>query len=131
MKFSKTYTGLLLGTILLLGTAASPSNKTTLNLEDAVSIHGTRLPKGQYNVTWEGTGPDIELSFIQSHKTVATIPARLVDLDRPGKHAGYGTRITEDGTKSLTAIYFIGRKYDIEIGQEPAAMGAITDNGPN
>jgi hypothetical protein len=131
VKFSKTYTGLLLGTILLLGAAASPSNKTTLNLEDAVSIHGMHLPKGQYKVTWEGTGPDIELSFIQSHKTVATTPARVVELDHPGKHAGYGTGITENGTKSLTAIYFVGRKYDIEIGEKPAAMGAISDNGPN
>jgi len=131
MKFSKTYAGLLLGTILLLGTTASASNKTTLNLEDAVSIHGTNLPKGQYKVTWEGTGPDIELSFIQSHKTVATTRARLVDLDHPEKDAGYGTRITENGTMSLSTIYFVGRKYDIEIGEEPAATGAVTDNGPN
>jgi hypothetical protein len=131
MKFSKTYAGLMLATILLLGTTTLASNKTTLNLEDPVSIHGTNLPKGQYEVTWKGTGPDIELSFIQSRKTVATIPARFVDLDRPGKHAGYGTRISANGTKSLSTIYFVGRKYDIEIGEEPAAMGAVTDQGPN
>lgn len=49
------------------------------------------------------------------------MPARLVRLSRPGPSQGYETRKDNDETTVLTAIYFAGRKYEMEIGQEPAA----------
>ncbi len=85
MKLSKISTGLLLGMTLLLTTGASAATKGSLKLEEAVSVNGMQLAKGEYKVTWEGTGPNVELSIIRSKKIVATVPARLVDLNRPGR----------------------------------------------
>jgi hypothetical protein len=121
MKFSKISNGLLLGMTLLVTTAASAATKGSLKLEEPVSVNGMHLAKGEYQVTWQGTGPNVQLSVIQSQKIVATVPARLVRLSRPGLSQGYETRKDEDETTLQTAIYFADRKYEMEIGQESAA----------
>ncbi len=131
MKFSKMGSGLLLGMTLLLGTSASAASKGSLKLEEAVSVNGMQLAKGEYKVTWEGTGPNVELSVIQSKKIVATVPARLVELSHSGLGQGYGTRKEEDGTTSLTAIYFYGKKYELAIGQESVAAEPMKDGSQN
>jgi hypothetical protein len=131
MKLPKISDGLLLGMALLLGTVASAATKSSLKLEEPVSVNGMQLAKGEYKIMWEGTGPNVQLSVIQSKKVVATVPARLVELSRPGQGQGYGTRKDEDGTTLLTAIYFAGRKYEMEIGQESPATEPIKDGGQN
>jgi hypothetical protein len=126
MKVSKISSGLLLGLMLLLATSASAAtnsskNKGSLNIQEPVTVNGTRLAVGNYQLTWQGTGADVELNILQSHKVVATVPARLVDLARPARGDAYGTRKQEDGSTSLTKIGFYGKKYELEIGQGSAA----------
>jgi hypothetical protein len=125
MKFSKISNGLLLGMTLLV-TTASAATRGSLKLEESVSVNGMHLAKGEYRVTWQGTGSNVQLSVIQSQKIVATVPSRLVRLSRPGPSQGYETRKDKDETTVLTAIYFAGRKYEMEIGQEPAATDVNT-----
>jgi hypothetical protein len=131
MKFSKMGSGLLLGMTLLLATSASAASKGSLKLEEAVSVSGMQLAKGEYKVTWEGTGPNVELSVIQSKRIVATVPARLVELSRPGLGQGYGTRKDEDGATLLTGIYFYGKRYELEIGQESVGTEPVIDGSQN
>ncbi len=120
MKASKICGGLLLGLALLLPASASAANKGALKLDAPVTVNGTQLARGAYSLTWDGTGPDIELNIVKSKKIVATVPARLVNLNRPGINEGYGTRTEGDGSTSLTAVYFSGKKYELEIEQVPA-----------
>jgi hypothetical protein len=131
MKLSKISNGLLLGMTLVLATGASAATKGSLKLEEPVSVNGMRLAKGEYKVTWEGTGPNVQLSVIQSKKIVATVPARLVELSRPGLGQGYGTRKNEDGTTLLTGIYFSGKRYELEIKQESLGTEPVKDGGQN
>jgi hypothetical protein len=130
MKLSNISIGLLLG-ITLLATGASAASKGSLKLNEAVSISGMQLAKGQYEVTWEGTGPNVELNIIQSKKVVATVPARLVELSYRGPGQGYGTRKEEDGKTSLTAIYFYGKKYEFAFEQESVGIGPMNEAGQN
>ena len=130
MKLSNTGVGLLLG-ITLLATGASAGSKGSLKLTEAVSANGMQLAKGDYEVTWDGTGPDVELNVIQSKKIVATLTARLVELSHRGPGQGYGTRKEEDGTTSLTAIYFYGKKYEFAIGEKTIGAEPIKDRGQN
>jgi hypothetical protein len=117
MKLSTISSGLLLGVTLLLATGASAASKGSLKLNEAVSVNGTQLAKGEYEIMWEGTGPNVELNVIQSKKIVVTVPARLVELKRAGPGQGYGTRKEEDGRTSLTSIFFSGKKYEVAIGK--------------
>jgi hypothetical protein len=123
MKVSKISSGLLLGLMLLLATSASAATKSPQNKG---SLNGTRLAVGNYQLTWQGTGADVELNILQSHKVVATVPARLVDLERPARGDAYGTRKLEDGSTSLTSIGFYGKKYELAIGQGSAATDENT-----
>ncbi len=126
MKVSKISTGLLLGLMLLLSTSASAAtntskNKGSLNIQAPITVNGTRLAVGNYQLTWQGTSAEVELNILQSHKVVATVPARLVDLARPARGDRYGTRKLEDGSTSLTEIGFDGKKYELAIGRGSAA----------
>jgi hypothetical protein len=131
MKLSNKSSGLLLGMTLLLATGASAASKGAVKLDEAVTVNGTQLAKGEYEVIWDGTGPNVELNVIQSKKIVATVPARLVQLSHPGPGQGYGTRKEEDGTTSLTSIYFSGKKYELSIGKESVGAESTKGGGQN
>src|ERR1700740_2357289 len=108
-KNMKLSNSVLLGLTLLVATSGSaamkgPQNKGSLNIQEPITVNGIRLAMGNYQLRWEGTGSDVELSIIQSHKVVATVPAQLVDLPRPARTEGYETRKEEDGSTSLTNI---------------------------
>ena len=131
MKVSKISNGLLLGLTLLTATSVSAADngsqhKGSLLIQEPVTVNGTRLVMGNYQLTWEGTGSDVELNIIQAHKIVATVPARLVDLARPGSVDAYETRTDEDGSMLLTSIDFSGKKYQLAIGRGSAASDANT-----
>ena len=129
MKASNICGGLLLGLALLLPAGASAANKGALKLSEPVTVNGTQLAAGEYRLTWEGTGPDIKLNIVRSNKIVATVPAQLVDLNHKGNDEGYGTRKEDDGSRSLTAIYFSGKKYELAFGQTPATTDMPNDEG--
>lgn len=126
MNVLKISNGLLLGLTLLVATSGSAAtnssqNKGSLNIQEPVTVNGTRLTMGNYQLKWEGTGPDVTVSIIQSHRTVATVPARLVDLARTGRVDAYETRKDQHGSTLLTSIDFSGKKYQLAVGQESAA----------
>ena len=71
---------------------AGPRNSANIELDQPVTIAGTQLAPGQYKLIWEGNGPNVNVSFVEGKKTVATAPAKLVSnppkkkrLKRPSK----------------------------------------------
>ncbi|MGA7921033.1 MAG: hypothetical protein WCA38_15325 [Candidatus Acidiferrales bacterium] len=131
MNVSKISNGVLLGLTLLVATSGSAAthssqNKGSLSIQEPVTVNGTRLAVGNYQLKWEGTGAEVELNIIQSHKIVATVPARLVDLTRPGRADAYEARKEDDGSTLLTAIDFSGKKYQLAIGQSSAVTDETT-----
>lgn len=127
MKLSKISNGVLLGLTLLAATSGSaatksPQNKGSLNVQEPITVNGIRLAMGKYELRWEGTGSDVELNIIQSHKVVATVPAQLVDLAQPARIEAYETRKEEDGSTSLTNIDLSGKKYQLRIVQGAPAV---------
>jgi hypothetical protein len=120
MKFSNTSKGLLLGLALLLATSAFAANKGSLQVSDTVNVSGKSLAAGEYNVKWEGNGPNVELNILQGKKVVATIPARLIDLDRSAPGNTSVVKRNGDGSKTLSEIRFAGKKYALALGDESA-----------
>jgi len=120
MKVSKISKGLLLGLALLLAATAFAANKGTLQVSDPVTVSGKQLGSGEYTVKWEGTGPNVELNILRGKNVVATVPARMVDLDRTQNTDATVTVINDSGRKSLSEIRFAGKKYALAIGAESA-----------
>jgi hypothetical protein len=127
MKVSRISKGLLLGLTLLLATSVFAANKGQLQLNDPLTINGKQLAAGEYRLQWEGTG-SIELSILRGKTVVASVPARLVDLDRPAQADSTIVRMNADGSKALSEIRFGGKKYSLAIGNESAKVDSTDGN---
>lgn len=128
MKISKISKGLLLGLTLLLATSVFAANKGQLQLNDPLTINGKQLAAGEYRLQWEGAGSSVELSILRGKTVVASVPARLVDLDRPAQADLTIVRMNADGSKALSEIRFGGKKYSLAIGNESAKVDSTDGN---
>jgi hypothetical protein len=120
MKASKISKGLLQGLALLLATSAFAANKGNLQVSDPVTVNGKQIGAGDYTVKWDGNGPNVELNILHGKNVVATVPARMVDLDQTPNRDSAVTVLSPDGHKSLNEIRFSGRKYAFAIGSQTA-----------
>ncbi len=83
MSVSKISKGLLLGLALLLATSVfAANNKGSMQVTDSVTVNGKQLPAGEYTIKWDGAGPNVELNILRGKNVVATVPARMVDLEQ-------------------------------------------------
>lgn len=125
MNISHATKGLLLGASLVLAASAFAGEKASIHLYDNVTAEGKTIPAGDYQAEWTGSGSDVQLTLHKGRKIVATLPGRLVTSATAFATTGYSTNKETDGSKSLTGVFFGGKKYSIELGQEAAtAPGA-------
>ncbi len=121
MKSSKC---LILGLALLLATSAFAANKGSLQVQEPLTVNGTKLAPGDYKVQWDGTGPSVELSIMQGKKVVAKVPAHVVDLDKPSSLDAAVVKNNGDGTKVLSEVRLSGKKFSLAVGEEAAKADA-------
>ena len=129
MKRSTISKSLLLGMALLLATGAFAANKGSLQVQDPVTVIGKQLPAGDYQLKWDGKGPNVELSILKGNKVVATVPARLVDMNQSAASDASVIRKNADGSRSLSEIRFSGKKYALAIGEEAATADTGESTG--
>jgi hypothetical protein len=122
MKLAKIATTFLGGS-LLIAMGAMAQDKATLNITEKVTVQGTELKPGKYEIAWDGAGPNVQLSIRHGKDNVVTVPATLIPRESPNKGNGYGARSQADGVKALASIYPDGKKYGVEIGQTQTAAG--------
>ena len=121
MNFSKISKTLLPALCLLLATSAFAANKQSkgsIELDQPASIGGHQLAPGEYKLTWDGTGPNVDLMIRSFGKLVATVPAQLIEVSHPERTNGYVAHTNADGSQSLTEIDFGGKKYALVFGDE-------------
>ncbi len=119
MNYKNTVKGLLLGLTVLLATSVfAASNKGSLETLSSITVNGTTLPAGSYQLKWEGTGSNVQLNILKGSKVVATTPARLVDLQQSPNQDQAVMKNNGDGSKSLSEVRFGGKKYALQVGGE-------------
>ena len=82
---------------------ARDKNQHSVDIPVTVQVGGTQLKPGNYKVEWQGTGPDVQVTFLRDGKTVATVPATLKTND------GQVTQdqiVTDSANKTLSEIDF-------------------------
>jgi hypothetical protein len=132
MKLSTMCKNLLPGLALLLATsafAANNVNKGSFELFEPINVSGHQLAPGQYKLTWDGTGSNVELMILSHGKLVATVPAQLRDLSQAERDNATVSRTNDDGSQSLTQIDFAGKKYALAFGDESAATTSASPDG--
>jgi hypothetical protein len=122
--------GLLFGASLLLASAAFAGEKGTVKLYEDVKVNGKTLAAGNYDLAWEGTGSNVQLSIRQGKETVATLPAQIEASQSAPAGTGYTTKKEDDGSKSLTNVFFAGKKYSLNLDQQAAAAPATSASVP-
>lgn len=121
MRLSKIPRIALPGLALLLASsafAANKSNKGSFEISEPLTVSGHELRPGQYKLTWEGTGRDVQAMVLSGGKLVATIPAHLTDLNQPERYDAIESQKSDDGSKSLTKVDFAGKRYEMSFDNE-------------
>ena len=113
--------GLLFGASLLLASAAFAGEKASVKVYETVKVNGKSIPAGDYNVSWEGTGSNVQVSIQKGKETIATLPGQLEASNSAPASTGYSTRKEGDGSKSITTVFFAGKKYTLNLDQQSAA----------
>jgi hypothetical protein len=122
MKLNNLAKFAVLGLAVLLATGAFASNKGSLHVEEAVQVNGQQLPAGDYQLRWDGTGSNVELSFMQGKKEVAKTSAKVVTLENASPNDA--TVVDRSSGASLSEVRFAGKKFALAIGGEASAMSA-------
>jgi hypothetical protein len=123
--------GLLFGASLLLATAAFAGEKATVRVYENVKVNGTTLAPGKYEVAWEGTGATVQVSIRQGANTIATIPAAVETAKAAPAGTGYSTKTDTDGSKSVTSVFFAGKKVSLNLDQQAVASAQSAGNQGN
>jgi len=122
MKLSRISITLLGASLLCCASAlARNSDKGSLNFTESITVAGHQLTPGQYRVEWNGTGANVELTFVQDGQTVATAPAQEVLQKSKFDQDGYGFTKQKDGRDLLTEVFFHGKDYEFRIEQKSNA----------
>jgi hypothetical protein len=124
MKFTAVAKSAVLGLALLVAVSAFAGTKASLQITDPINVNGTTLKPGDYKVTWDGNGPNVEVSILQGKNVVAKVPARVVDLQAPSANNAAVIRKSDDGTNSLAGVRFEGKKFALELGDAGMQAGS-------
>jgi hypothetical protein len=120
MKLTHVAKTMVLGLAVLLASSAFASNKSSLQVRESVEINGQQLAPGEYQLRWDGTGSNVEVSFMQGKKEVAKATAKVVNL---GKAYDYDSAILDhsNGKATVSELRFAGKKYALAIGSTDKA----------
>jgi hypothetical protein len=125
----RNYQAVLLAVVLMLGASAFAANKGAFQLNNTVSVNGKQLQAGDYSVTWDGDGPDVQLNIMKGHKVVAQTPAKVVAIDQASGSNQAVVERNSDGSASLKELRFNGKKFALAISASAAAgAGAGSSN---
>ena len=102
---------------LLLATAAfaADGGKGSFQISSPAQVNGTNLPAGDYSVKWTGSGPDVQLTISRNGRSVATVPARIVQLTQKAGADAAELHSSSAGNRELTGIQFAGKAYSLEL----------------
>jgi hypothetical protein len=127
MKVSKSFQGVLIGSVVLLANNAFAANKGTLHVSSPEIVAAERLTTGDYTVRWEGTGPRVQLRIMQGAKVVVALPVNVVALDEVSPSDSVVVQIDGKGSRRLSRICFAGRKFAFQI-EEDSATASVQGN---
>jgi hypothetical protein len=107
----------MLALLFSVSALARDKNQHSVQIPDTVQVGGTQLQPGNYQVEWQGTGPEIHVNFVRDGKTVATVPATLKTNDAKVTQDEVVTDTSSANTQKLTEIDFSRNKESLVFEQ--------------
>lgn len=97
------------------------ANRGALHVSSPEEVAGQPLAAGDYTVLWEDQGSGVVLRIMHGKELVATATAHAMLLQNPAVNDSVVVD-TASGRRSLSQIYFSGKKVALEIGGPSEAM---------
>ena len=121
MKLSKLAAILATVVLFFAGVAISAeANKTTIRIDQKVTVDGKTLDSGKYTAEWTGEGPNVQVTLLHGKDTVATFAAQIKQEASPNTTDAIGTTDGPDGSKQLISIYPNGKRISIQLNDNGA-----------
>jgi hypothetical protein len=115
---------LLASTVLLAaGAFAANTNKGSLELQLPAQVAGKQLASGNYEVQWQGSGDQVQLSIMQGKKSLVTTNARVVPMQAAASNNNALINVNPDGSRSVAEIRFRGKKFVLQLNGEGVGAG--------
>jgi hypothetical protein len=105
----------VLGLAVLLASSAFASNKGTLQVHETLEVNGQQLAAGEYQLRWDGTGSNVEVSFMRGKKEIAKTSAKIINLDKASDNDS-ALVDHSSGKAIVTEVRFAGKKYALALG---------------
>lgn len=99
---------------------AADLHKGNFQVSGPVQVSGTELPAGDYVAKWEGSGPDVKVNITRNGKVLATVPAKVVDLNQKASQDAAEVSNKSGGARELSRLEFSGKKIALEMNNESA-----------
>ena len=96
---------------------ARDKNQHSVEIPDSVQVGGAQLKPGNYQVEWQGTGPEVQVNFVRDGKAVATVPGTLKTNDAHVTQDEIVTDTTSSNTQTLKEIDFSRNKESLVFEQ--------------
>lgn len=96
--------------LMLAMTAVAGDHSGKFNLNTAAELNGKSLAAGDYKVSWEGQGPEVNVTISQGKKMVLTAPARLVERESKAPRNAVVMRTNGGGTGSIVELQLAGKQ---------------------
>jgi hypothetical protein len=125
-KFSLLLLKLGLPFLLVVGPSAfaMPNNEKTFTFASDVSLNGTMLPAGYYDIRWVSHSPEATVTFAQGGHVVATSMGKWVDRGAKYKADAVVYTNNADGSHTLKEIRFAGQKQVLVFGPDAGPASA-------
>jgi hypothetical protein len=121
MKRAGRITYTLISITISFVTTACTVNRGSLYVPSPIMAAKTQLSAGGYTVQWRGAGPDVELKIKLHRRVKATIPAKVIPLDRPLVEDEAVLSSDGDGGQRLLGIRFSGKKFFLHVEPQSAS----------
>jgi hypothetical protein len=130
MNINKITKGFVIAASLFFAGSAFAGEKASVRVYEDVKVNGKTIPAGNYQLTWEGTGSNVQVNIQKGKDIVATVPAAVETAKSSAETTGYSTRRADDGSKTITNVFFAGKKYSLNLDQQSAAGSAQSAGTP-
>jgi hypothetical protein len=117
-SLSRIFKAIFVSGLVLIASSTFAASKGTLELKEATNVAGKALQTGRYNVTWQGTGDQVELNIYKGKQLVTSIPATVIQLSSSPENDSAVVDRSSDGTRTLSQIRFGGKKFALQIANE-------------
>ena len=116
--------GVVVLAVVLFALGSWAESKGALQLQHPASVGDKTLATGDYTVRWEGTGDQVQLKIYKGKEVVASVPARVIQLNSPAPYSSAVVSEGENGGGMLSQIRFGGKKYALQISNAGGSSGS-------